>query len=144
MSNKVRKPKKKTQPRPSYTKDRGYCYVESVVRSVKYTLRSAAESLHQIDRMDTSRFTVNEIKEIEKTVQDIRLSAPGLSKSWDLLRSNLTELTKQKKIDTLDYRPLVDDGLTLTTDLSEKVLEPMQRINSIIDRVLSNSKDEKE
>lgn len=141
MSNKIRKPKKKAQPKASYTRDNGYKYVDDVIRGVRKTLEGAAMNLRAIDAMETKLFTVSELKEIEKTTQDIRLAAPDLSRTWDVLRNNLEELTKGKKPDELDYRPLVDDAMALTFELTEKVVEPIGRIGSIIDRV-SNSKGE--
>ena len=141
MSNKVRKVKRKAQPKPAYLKNKEYVTLENMLRDVKGTLQDVAGYLRMFDNIETERMTINEIKDIEKTSAAIRLKVPEIIKIWDTINTGLCKIRTEKKIDEADTSELMLTAMDLINRLCTDITEPMSRINDIINRVIGKKEE---
>lgn len=143
MSSKDRKKKKIPQPRPWYTKYKGYQFVENILRESKKQLLNVAGVLDSIQRIDRSGLLVGEIQQLEEVDTTVRGNVPEIVKMYTDLGNTLKEFIAVKRdIDDLDFKPQVDAAMLFLDKLMTNVVTPVVNAEEIIDAAIARTKVE--
>jgi len=143
MSSKDRKKKKIPQPRPWYTKYKGYQFVENILRESKKQLLNVAGVLDSIQRIDRSGLLVGEIQQLEEVDTVVRGNVPEIVKMYSDLGNTLKEFIAVKRdIDDLDFKPQVDAAMLFLDKLMNDIVTPVVNAEEIIDAAIARTKVE--
>lgn len=143
MSSKDRKKKKIPQPRPWYTKYKGYQFVENILRESKKQLLNVAGVLDSIQRIDRSGLLVGEIQQLEEVDTVVRGNVPEIVKMYSDLGNTLKEFIAVKRdIDDLDFKPQVDAAMLFLDKLMNDIVTPVVNAEDIIDAAIARTKVE--
>lgn len=143
MSSKDRKKKKIPQPRPWYTKYKGYQFVECNLRESKQQLLKVAAVLENIRCIDRSGLLVGEIQQLEEVDTVVRGNVPEIIKMYSDLGNTLKEfIAVKRELDDLDFRPQVDAALAFLDKLMNDIVAPVASAEAIIDGAIARTKVE--
>lgn len=143
MSSKNRKKKKIPQPRPWYTKYKGYQFVENILRESKKQLLNVASVLDSIQRIDRYGLLVGEIQQLKEVDTVVRGNVPEIVKMYSDLGNTLKEFIAVKRdIDDLDFKPQVDAAMLFLDKLMNDIVTPVVNAEEIIDAAIARTKVE--